>query len=82
MHWSPKKQSLLTCNSIVFLEKNQVKWNEIIQNILSYCVRPVMQERFITPKETLFAHFIAYYSENILDSVTLRPHIEMTSFYY
>ena len=31
MHWSPKKQSPLMYNSIVFLKKNQVKWNEIIK---------------------------------------------------
>ena len=33
-------------------------------------------------KKPLFAHFIAYYSENILDSVISWPHIEVTSFYY
>ena len=35
-----------------------------------------MRERL---KKPLFAHFIAYYSKNILDSVISWPHTEVTS---
>ena len=31
----------------------------------------------MTSKETFVTHFIAYYSENILDSAISRSHIEM-----
>ena len=65
--------------------QTHVSYSENSYEILmdSHMALGQLQEKlFVTSKETFIAHFIAYYSENILDSAISQPRIDMTGFHY